>query len=188
MLPLPHLEYWIFTVSSALFIVPCWFIQGERHTHIVRINTHTQTIIYISRCSNNIMIWHSNMSERGQTASCIQYRGTVKHKRQPCNRVHVHAVHRAGSPRTHNPLEVILQPLLQLHLVHGTDREMMRPESDGEWGRRGASTSGGEVRVLHGVEAVNRGEQWRVSQGQAVAISHVTQRVRVHGAVETLKT
>lgn len=48
--------------------------------------------------------------------------------------------------------------------------------------------SGGEVRVLHGVEAVDRGEQRGVTQGQAVAVSHVTQRVSIHVTVETLET
>lgn len=42
-----------------------------------------------------------------------------------------------------------------------------------------APASGGEVRVLHGVETVNRGEQRGVPQGQAVTVSHMTQRVDV---------
>lgn len=64
---------------------------------------------------------------------------------------------------------------------------MTGPESDG--GSRAevwASTSGGEVRVLHGVKAVDGGEQRRVIQGQAVAVSHMTQRVHVR--VQTLET
>lgn len=46
--------------------------------------------------------------------------------------------------------------------------------------------SGGEVRVLHGVEAVNRGEQRGVGQGEAVIVRHVAQRVHVR--VQILET
>lgn len=80
-------------------------------------------------------------------------------------------------------------------LVHATDRCTVRPESDAEWGRRTASPrwewpppSGGEVRVLHGVEAVDGGEQRGVAQGQAVGVSHVTQRVSVHLNEHTFET
>lgn len=46
--------------------------------------------------------------------------------------------------------------------------------------------SGGEVRVLHGVEPVDGGEQGRVGQVQAVGVGHMTQRL--HVSVQVLET
>lgn len=46
--------------------------------------------------------------------------------------------------------------------------------------------SGGEVRVLHGVEAVDGGEQGRVGQVQAVRVGHMAQRL--HVSVQVLET
>ena len=80
-------------------------------------------------------------------------------------------------------------------LVHAMDRRMVSPEIDAEGGRRTASShwvrpppSGGEVRVLHGVEAVDGGKQRGVTQGQAVCVSHMTQRVSVHVNKHTFET
>lgn len=49
-----------------------------------------------------------------------------------------------------------------------------------------AVRSGGEVRVLHGVEAVDGGEQGRVGQVQAVSVGHMAQRL--HVSVQILET
>lgn len=46
--------------------------------------------------------------------------------------------------------------------------------------------SGGEVRVLHGVEAVDGSEQGRVGQVQAVGVAHMAQRL--HVSVQVLET
>lgn len=46
--------------------------------------------------------------------------------------------------------------------------------------------SGGKVRVLHGVEAVDGGEQGRVGQVQAVSVGHMAQRL--HVSVQILET
>lgn len=50
------------------------------------------------------------------------------------------------------------------------------------------SFSGGEVGVLHGVKAVNRGEEGGVPQRQTVTVSQVTQGVWLRAqALETWK-